>query len=318
MNVIDFFINYLFAPIVLVTGLIGNSLGISVLIKSKKLNKIGPILIYKFLFISDTFYILQIMINYFGYAFSLDLTILSNLSCQIYIYFNYAFSAISPWLLVYILIERFISIVHPTNRFMLRKKLNQIIYIIILILFSLSCYIVAPLTYGVQNNNIINNDVSNSSFLNCNFNNYEGQLITSYFDLFFRVLLPFILMTFISFLLIIFISFVVKLKTESTELNRDNKVNRRIQKDIRFSFSSFGMNLLFIILNLPLTLVLFLPNYFLSFTLFLTTFYLYYLSYGINFFVIFVVNKTFRKSVKNLFIKKNTVNRIQDIELIVR
>jgi hypothetical protein len=83
MNVIDFFVNYLFAPIVLAIGLIGNSLGISVLIKSKKLNKIGPILIYKFLFISDIFYILQIMINYFGYGFSLDLTILSNLSCQI-------------------------------------------------------------------------------------------------------------------------------------------------------------------------------------------------------------------------------------------
>ena len=258
------------------------------------------------------------MINYFGYGFSLDLTILSNLSCQIYIYFNYAISAISPWLLVYILIERFISIVHPTNRFMLRKKLNQIIYIIILILFSLSCYIVAPLTYGVQNNNIINNDGSNSSFLNCNFNNFEGQLITSYFDFFFRVLLPFILMTFISFLLIIFISFVVKLKTESTELNRDNKVNRRIQRDIRFAFSSFGMNLLFIILNLPLSLVLFLPDYYISNTLFLATFYLYYLSYGINFFVIFAVNKIFRKSVKNLFIKKNTANRIQDIELIVR
>ena len=88
MNVIDFFVNYLFAPMVLAVGLIGNSLGISVLIKSKKLNKIGPILIYKFLFISDTFYMLQIMVNYFGYGFSLDLTILSNLSCQIYIYFN--------------------------------------------------------------------------------------------------------------------------------------------------------------------------------------------------------------------------------------
>jgi hypothetical protein len=318
MNVIDFFVYYIFAPVVLGIGLIGNSLGITVLVKSKKLKKIGAILIYKFLFISDTFYLLQIMIIYFGYGFGLDLTILSNLSCQIYIYFNYAFSAFSPWLLVYILIERFISIVHPTKRFMLRKKLNQIIYIIILILFSLSCYIVAPLTYGVQNNNIINNDGSNSSFLNCNFNNYEGQLITSYFDLFFRVLLPFILMTFISFLLIIFISFVVKLKTESTELNRDNKVNKRIKRDIRFASSSFGMNLLFIILNLPLTLVLFLPNYFLSITLFLATYYLFYLSYGINFFVIFAVNKTFRKSVKKLFIKKNTTNRIQDIELIVR
>jgi len=318
MNVIDFFVYYIFAPVVLGIGLIGNSLGITVLIKSKRLKKIGPVLIYKFLFISDTFYLLQIMIIYFGYGFSLDLTILSNLSCQIYIYFNYAFAAFSPWLLVYILIEKFISIVHPTKRFMLRKKLNQIIYIIILILFSLSCYIVAPLTYGVQNNNIINNDGSNSSFLNCNFNNYEGQLITSYFDLFFRVLLPFILMTFISFLLIIFISFVVKLKTESTELNRDNKVNKRIKSDIRFASSSFGMNLLFIILNLPLTLVLFLPNYFLSITLFLATYYLYYLSYGINFFVIFAVNKTFRKSVKKLFVKKNTTNRIQDVELLVR
>ena len=186
MNVIDFFVYYIFAPVVLGIGLIGNSLGITVLMKSKRLKKIGPVLIYKFLFISDTFYLLQIMIIYFGYGFSLDLTILSNLSCQIYIYFNYAFAAFSPWLLVYILIEKFISIVHPTKRFMLRKKLNQIIYIIILILFSLSCYIVAPLTYGVQNNNIINNDGSNSSFLNCNFNNYEGQLITSYFDLFFR------------------------------------------------------------------------------------------------------------------------------------
>ena len=131
MNVIDFFVYYIFAPVVLGIGLIGNSLGITVLVKSKKLKKIGPILIYKFLFISDTFYLLQIMIIYFGYGFSLDLTILSNLSCQIYIYFNYAFSAFSPWLLVYILIERFISIVHPTKRFMLRKKLNQIIYIII-------------------------------------------------------------------------------------------------------------------------------------------------------------------------------------------
>jgi len=125
-------------------------------------------------------------------------------------------------------------------------------------------------------------------------------------------------MTFISFLLIIFISFVVKLKTESTELNRDNKVNKRIKSDIRFASSSFGMNLLFIILNLPLTLVLFIPNYFLSITLFLATYYLYYLSYGINFFVIFAVNKTFRKSVKKLFKKKNTANRIQDIELLVR
>ncbi len=249
---------------------------------------------------------------------SLDLTILSNLSCQIYIYFNYAFSAFSPWLLVYILIERFISIVHPTNRFMLRKKLNQIYYLFILVFFTLCSYIIAPFTYEVQDYSINNdNNESNISYLNCNFINYEKQLIISYFDLAYRTLLPFILMVFISILLIIFISFVVKLKTVSTDLNTD-KFNRRIKSDIRFAFSSFGMNLIFIVLNLPLSLVLFLPDYYISNSLFLATFYLYYLSYGINFFIIFSVNKTFRKSVKKLSIKKKVNDKIQDIELRVR
>jgi hypothetical protein len=306
MNLIVFFVYYIFAPIVLAIGLTGNSLGLAVFMKSsKELNKNGPILIYKFLFLSDTFYLLQIIIDYFGYGFDLDLTVLSNLSCQIYIYFNYAFCAFSPWLLVYILIERFISIGHPTKRLIMRKKSNQIIYLFILVLFNLCSYIIVPFSYEVQSNNINNNNnnKSNISYLNCNFKNYERQLIISYFDLFNRALLPFILMIFISFLLIIIILFAINFKTQIKDLNTD-KVNRRIKRDIRFVFSSFGMNLLFIILNLPLSLVLFVPDYFISNTLFLATFYLYYLSYGINFFVIFAVNNIFRKSVKKLFIKK--------------
>ena len=319
MNLIDFFVYYIFAPIVLAIGLTGNSLGLAVFTKSnKRLNKNGPILIYKFLFLSDTFYLLQIIIDYFGYGFNLDLTVLSNLSCQIYIYFNYAFCAFSPWLLVYILIERFISIGHPTKRLIMRKKSNQIIYLFILVLFNLCSYIIAPFSYEVQDYSINNNNnESNLSYLNCNFINYERQLIISYFDLFYRAVLPFILMIFISFLLIIIILFVINLKTQIKDLNTD-KVNRRIKRDIRFALSSFGMNLLFIILNLPLSLVLFLPDYYISNTLFLATFYLYYLSYGINFFVIFTVNKIFRKSVKKLFIKKNLINRKHDIELRVR
>jgi hypothetical protein len=323
MKLIDFFVYYIFAPIVLAIGLTGNSLGLAVFMKSsKELNKNGPILIYKFLFLSDTFYLLQIIIDYFGHGFDLDLTVLSNLSCQIYIYFNYAFCALSPWLLVYILIERFISIGHPTKRLIMRKKSNQIIYLFILVLFNLCSYIIAPFSYKVQNyninnNNNNNNNESNISYLNCNFINYERQLIISYFDLFYRALLPFILMIFISFLLIVIILFVINFKTQIKDLNTD-KVKRRIKRDIRFAFSSFGMNLLFIILNLPLSLVLFLPDYYISNTLFLATFYLYYLSYGINFFVIFAVNKIFRKSVKKLFFKKKVTNRIQDIELRVR
>ncbi len=52
--VLNFFANYLLAPIILVVGLLGNLMGI-IVVSRKELNKIGPILIFIFLFILDTF-----------------------------------------------------------------------------------------------------------------------------------------------------------------------------------------------------------------------------------------------------------------------
>lgn len=51
--VLNFFTNYLLAPIILVVGFLGHLMGI-IVISRKELNKIGPILIYMFLFILDT------------------------------------------------------------------------------------------------------------------------------------------------------------------------------------------------------------------------------------------------------------------------
>jgi hypothetical protein len=51
--VLNFFTKDLLAPIVLVVGLLGNLMGI-IVISRKELKKIGPVLIYMFLFIFDT------------------------------------------------------------------------------------------------------------------------------------------------------------------------------------------------------------------------------------------------------------------------
>ena len=51
--VLNFFTNFLLAPIVLVVGLIGNLMGI-IVISRKELKKIGPVLVYMLLFIFDT------------------------------------------------------------------------------------------------------------------------------------------------------------------------------------------------------------------------------------------------------------------------
>jgi len=51
-----FFLNYVLAPIIFKVGHVGNLFGL-IVIGRKKLDKIGPVLIYKFLFITDSIYL---------------------------------------------------------------------------------------------------------------------------------------------------------------------------------------------------------------------------------------------------------------------
>lgn len=52
----QFILNYTIAPIIFLFGFFGNIIGL-IVISRKELNKIGPVLIYKFLFISDNIYL---------------------------------------------------------------------------------------------------------------------------------------------------------------------------------------------------------------------------------------------------------------------
>ena len=63
-----FFVYYLIAPIIFVIGIIGNTMGICVLLR-KNLKKIGPRNMYIYLLVSDWIVLLFIVINYFAYGF---------------------------------------------------------------------------------------------------------------------------------------------------------------------------------------------------------------------------------------------------------
>jgi hypothetical protein len=79
--VLNFFTNYLLAPIIFVVGLLGNIMGI-IVISRKELKKIGPVLIYMFLFIFDSLFLgifsflfckkLQLIYLFKIYAYSPD------------------------------------------------------------------------------------------------------------------------------------------------------------------------------------------------------------------------------------------------------
>ena len=102
---LDFFLNYILPPIIISLGLIGNTIGLMVISK-KKLKKIGPVLIYKFLFITDTIYLSKyifkfllklnfsiifnfineatIIFIYMPFAYNYDPTIISSVGCKLY------------------------------------------------------------------------------------------------------------------------------------------------------------------------------------------------------------------------------------------
>ena len=87
---LEFFIYYIFPIIVLVLGLIGNNLGIAVVLR-KRLKSIGPTHIYCYMFLADTAYLVQIIISYLNSAYGIHVSVYSRLSCKLWVYFNYAF-----------------------------------------------------------------------------------------------------------------------------------------------------------------------------------------------------------------------------------
>ncbi len=287
-------VNYIIPPIVLLVGLSGNLIGFGVFFGNKNMAKIGPALVYLLLFSTDTVYLLQMIINYLGYSFSLDLTIISDLSCKIYIYFNYSLDALSPYLLVYISIEKYFSIYLSSRK--LRARKVQLFYFFILLFFNLVLGIVFPFCYSLIEYSESNstNSVYNPNYV-CNFNSYSGQLISSYLDLINRALVPFFLMLVFSTLLVISIF-------KSRNRTRSATQNKNFKKDVTFSVTSFLLNLTFILLNLPLSVILFEPNYIYSNDVFLLTFYIYYFSYGCNFYILYCTNSIFRKELNSIFL----------------
>ena len=136
MNIFIDFVFYGMPPLILGLGLFGNLTALLVLFKGK-LKKFGPVLIYKLLFIWDTFYIVQILRPFFQTVFNFNFVNLSRLWCKIFYYFNYLGDTISPFLLIYISFENFYRIFSKETRFSEQKNTNHIFHMSFCLLFGI-------------------------------------------------------------------------------------------------------------------------------------------------------------------------------------
>ena len=124
-------------------------------------------------------------------------------------------------------------------------------------------------------------------------------------DLANRVILPSILIMIFSILLG---KEVIKSRSRISA-NFEREENEYFYNNIRLAISSICLNIIYILVQMPISIYDFLPNY----TLidgYNFVYYLFYLSYSINFYIIFISNSLFRKQfilyITNL-LKKTTL-----------
>lgn len=292
MYALIFFVYYVFAPFVLVLGFIGDILAIKVL-RHKDLENIGPRDMYYYLFLSDLFELLQIIVIYLQYTFDINLSTISDLSCRLWNYVFYTFATISLWLIVYISLDRCISIQRPAWRFTLRKIKNQFIWFILVIVVNIIYYI----PVGFYFKGFSSNNTTNSHQIICDFANKDAVLLISYLDLAIRVILPFCLMFAFSLMLT---NSLFKSRRRIVE-NFLPDENQTFYKEIRLALSSITMNIIYMITQLPVSITVFQST---SDLYYISTLYLFFIGYAINFYIVLATNSLFRtrfiKMIKNI------------------
>lgn len=305
MNRFELIIFSMFEPTIILFGIFGNIMGLIILF-TRKLTNLGPVHIYIFLLSLDLIYLFKILIDYIIYnSFQVDLSTLSRISCKMTFFVNYSLDVGSPMLLVYISIEKYISIRYPSKRIVLRRKGNQSAYFLLITIFNLFLYL--PVYFNSDTLSFVypNDATTNTTFVSnrtiCTFVDSSFLAKLSYIDLLNRVLIPFVLMVTCSCLLI---KTIFRSRRRVIQSFLDDEIRARtFKRDLKFSISSILLNIIYLFLNLPRSL----------FTLFLTqnqpglffTIYFFYLSFAANFYLVLVSNSLFRKEfvlfLKDLF-----------------
>lgn len=285
---LEFWLNAVIPPLLLLMGLIGNFLGLRVL-SSRKLEKIGPRRMYQLLFISDSFILIEILVNYLQYAYQIDVTIVSNLACKSFHFLNYSLATISPMILVYISLERYVAVKYPSKVSQFRSFRNQLQFFALIIVFNFVYYVPIPIFIGLKVNGT--DTEIHEALTGCDFSNTNAKDIISYMDLVNRAVLPFTLMSFCSGMLI---KQIINSRQRIQMNNFSLGERRRSQKDIKLGCTLICINVIYILFNLPYSVAVFLDDYNTN-NIYIFSYYLFYSSFAINFYIILMSNSLFRK-----------------------
>lgn len=294
---IEYILNMYLQPIIVLIGLAGNLLNFLVFSR-KKFEKLATKNIFRTIAVIDTFCLLQIIDKFFQYGFGFYLRKYSNLTCKVFTFLIYSFGPMSAWLLVFISIERFISISMPSARIGILFKRKSFQAKIISCIFAYNLIYYTPFLFRVENKCLLEYNLTNvtiDSKYCCDFVDLESQSILSYLDGFNSSIVPFCLMLLSSLMNTISIfksRFRLRNAQQAQKAHKDQN-KKRLKRDIQFALTSIYMNVLFIAFNLPISVIIFFSDHITS-LIYVIMVDLYYSSYVINFFIYLAFNSLYR------------------------
>jgi hypothetical protein len=298
------FVYFIMPFMIIFFGLIGNLLGILTLRKRKQEDsEIGPIHMYRFLFITDSINLISFINEIMDKGYSTGIYLYSSFSCKLSFYLSVSFFSLSSLILIYILIESYLSIKYPVESNLLRKNRPQFIYLIIIFIINLIYSLPVFLNFNLieLNSTISGNNNLTISKLTCDIESNKNELsILAFFN---RILLPLVLIIFFSAILI------YKIITVKERMKIFYSKRERIQfkKDVHLSIISILFNLIQYSFNIPFICVIFISNDTHS-PVFFFCLNIFVLSFAFNFYFLLLVNSLFRRDFFSFFTNKSPRN----------
>jgi hypothetical protein len=207
-----------------------------------------------FFYLNLSIYNTLVLIYYFfimdsKLVFGVNLTTKSNVSCKIITFIRRCIREIPTWIEALITFDRYLAICH-SNKYKFMKSKKNIFIIITIIILSLGLISVSNFYYFIliDSNNIngtmITNEKQQQVCQSTKFNQFFSDIIS----VLFRTFIPGILMSIFSLKLI---NKVKQVKLKSNSYN---------EKDRTFNNTILFMNLIFFILNLPVSIMYIIKN----------------------------------------------------------
>ena len=291
-----------YPPILIVIGIIGNIL-IFFSFTLKKLSNLSMSKFIKVISIVDSISLLTFIQHYTNFSFDINFGNYSELTCKLFAYSTHVCGPISAWILVYISIERFISIRFKSISSIFKKACFQNTFIILIIAFNLAIYspfLIFESDIKRVEDIYVQNETS-SNFL-CDHINANIYNILSIVDLFNSSIVPFIFMI-ISTSFLIYL--VVNSRNKIPKTKKENTI-KRFKKDVQFGIVSITLSVSFLVFSLPICVFILTKSS--SDNMFILCDYLYFTNFGIQFFLHFLSNKIFRNEILKRIKFSKTLN----------